>query len=395
MTSIRKFTFFGLLSLASLDLSYNSIEGIDGDVFVHMPNLTHLNLNNNRIRELNSTAFSGLGSLQVLRLEYNYLETVVEEVWGSLFNLRILILAHNNILIVNPRPLNTLHTLDINDNPGLNYSNLILPSSIRSLKLSKTGMRFVPTPLFQFLPSLETLVLNQNNLTEISRNAFKGLKRLKVIEIIENQMLERIDGSAFHDTRSLTSINISRNHILSHFEPETFGALENLIILNLGTNRLSNMNLELMDQVSLQADGNPWVCDCNIKSLQTLAYSKNISLSCSSPENLAGRNILDLDLSYCKTNPEQPGTLFKSRRVTLIIVLSVVLFICLVVTGFITYTCRTRIQNLLKTMSWRKPEIKETQYSPEYQRSFIQHDEYFIPLDRQTEPARHIPVTEL
>lgn len=395
VTVIRKFTFFGLISLDSLDLSFNSIQVIDGEVFIHMPNLTQLNLGNNQIRELNSSAFSGLGSLEVLRLDNNRIESVAEEVWESLSNLRYLHLAHNQILELNPRPLNTLHILDVSFNPRFNYTNLILPSSIRSLNLTQTGLQLIPTPLFQFLPSLEILVLNKNNLTSISRNAFKGLKRLKILEIMENKMLERIDGSAFQDTRSLTSINISHNQDLYHLDPEIVSHLENLVDLNLERNRFYNLNLDLGEQVSLVGDGNPWMCDCNIQSLQILATGRNMTLTCSEPENLAGRSILDLDLSYCKTHLEMSATGLKSRKITMIIVLVVVLSICLTITGFILYSCRTRIQNLLKGLSWRKPEIKETQYSPEYQRSFIQHDEYFISLARQTDPTRHIPVTEL
>ena len=376
-------------------LKLTSIEGL---VFQDLSNLTHLSLTSNHIKDIADTGLSGLGSLRLVSLADNRLTSVSEGAWDPSTNLRELILAGNRINQLNLRYLTTLETLDISDNAEINITSLALPAALRSLDISGLRLPGVPTQLLSSAPGLLALYLNGNNFTTIPNNALRGLKRLRILEIMGNQRLKTIDEKAFVEPANLISLNISGNRGLTALPPNSLLYLRRLEVLNLTHNRFPSLSLRLGDSVSdIFLSGNPWLCNCNLQDLQTLALQRNLSVSCSGPEDLAGRDILELDLSSCLSSQSIVGTSDPWGRDTLtIIILSVVLGTALCVAGFLVYHFRGRLQDLLKSLRGRKPEGgKEPQYSPEYQRSFIQHDEYFISLARQNEQPRHIPVTEL
>lgn len=396
---IKQLTFFGLQNLQTLDLSFNKLTSIEGQVFKDLPSLTHLRLASNRIKEVADTGLSGLGALRSLSLADNRLTSVPEGAWDPSTNLRELILAGNRINQLNLRYLTTLETLDISDNAEINVTGLApLPAALRSLDISGLRLPSVPTQLLSSAPGLLALHLNGNNFTTIPNNALRGLKRLRTLEIMGNQRLKTIDEKAFVEPANLISLNISGNRGLTSLPPNSLLYLRRLEVLNLTNNGFTSLSLRLGDSVSdIFFSGNPWLCNCNLQDLQTLALQRNLSVSCSAPEDLSGRDILELDLSSCLSSQSMVGTSDPWGRDTLtIVILSVVLATAMCVAGFMVYHFRGRLQDVLKSLRGRKPEGgKEPQYSPEYQRSFIQHDEYFISLARQNEQPRHIPVTEL
>ncbi len=66
--------FVGLVSLESLDLSGNQLDGLEQGTFAGLEKLTDLRLMGNRLASLSDNgAFDGLSSLQSLHLEDNEL----------------------------------------------------------------------------------------------------------------------------------------------------------------------------------------------------------------------------------------------------------------------------------------------------------------------------------
>ena len=71
---------------------------------------------------------------------------------------------------------------------------------------------------------------------------------------------------------------------------------------------------------------------------------------------------------------------------------------CLSLIILILLVCRRTILELIKDIQWRETESAIKNKEKEYQRSFIQYEEYFLSLARQQaelEQNQNIPVTEL
>lgn len=409
------------------------MRSIPGEVFQSLPNLTRLRLNNNHIASLAETGLAGLGSLRRLSLASNRLAEVEEAAWRPVTSLRVLDLASNRISQLNLGYLTTLETLDISDNPeiggavagwrgqkingGDDHHRFKLPPNLRSLDLSGLRLTDVPSQLLGSVPGLLALYLNGNNFTAIGAHALRPLRRLQRLEIRDNPRLTIVSDQAFIGPSQLVSLNISGNVALTGLPPAALLHLDRLEEVNLTANGLTSLSLlRLADSVeSIHLAGNPWLCSCGLQDLQTLALQRNLSVACAEPDGFAGRNILSLDLTDCLSSQSMIAGGMGSgsgggaggwhRDTLTIVVMSSVLAASLCIAGFLVYHFRSRLHAMLKSMRGRKPDsgsgvggngLKEAAgYSPEYQRSFIQHDEYFISLARQNEPARHIPVTEL
>ena len=82
---------------------------------------------------------------------------------------------------------------------------------------------------------------------------------------------------------------------------------------------------------------------------------------------------------------------------TLILIIGGSVF-CLSLIMLTLLVFRRKILELIKDIRWRKTESAIKNKEMEYQKSFIQYEEYFLSLARQQaelEQSQNIPVTEL
>jgi Leucine-rich repeat (LRR) protein len=146
--SIDKDTFASLDYVKELNLQKNKIEEIDALLFNGMYNLEWLDLSMNRIRHLHPKTFDGLEKLKVLMIGYNQLETLDPMVFKNVVNLSFLSLSGNKLKRLEPNIFDSL-------------------VNIKILDLSKNQLEVIDSRIFNELKKLHTLHLIGNNLVKL------------------------------------------------------------------------------------------------------------------------------------------------------------------------------------------------------------------------------------
>ena len=202
---------FAELSELLLDLSFNSIVGIDEYAFGYAQNglvnaLTKLNLNNNELSQFQLGFVSQLAGLRELHLDYNKIEYLPDNLFGNSRRLETLSLKGNFI------------------------------ASLRS-EFVFAGLHF----------SLRRLNLASNKIQSISRRVFMQTGKLKELNLERNQLGAHFDTVTFRNAQptmpwlgSLSDSDIQLNtELINTFE----GVESELKILNLENNQLKASHL--------------------------------------------------------------------------------------------------------------------------------------------------------
>ncbi|XP_043932811.1 amphoterin-induced protein 1 [Protopterus annectens] len=130
-----------LNKLLTLLLSHNGIIFVSAEAFSQVPNLQHLDLSSNKLKNLEEGLFSELKKLEVLLLYNNHISQIEKEAFGGLLKLQKLYLSQNQIsrfpmeLLKEKSGLPELRLLDMSSNKlkvlPLNEVSL-LPSWIKN-----------------------------------------------------------------------------------------------------------------------------------------------------------------------------------------------------------------------------------------------------------------------
>ncbi|KAM9361689.1 leucine-rich repeat neuronal protein 2 [Symphorus nematophorus] len=304
----------------TLRLQSNLLSELDAAVLHRLPNLTDLDLSQNRFSRVRTiTQSSSLPSLLSLHLEENHLSRLADASFSSLPTLQELFLSHNNLHSIAPGAfagLDSLLRLHINNNrlttidprwfkalPRLEVLMLggnpveVLPErgflalkSLRSLVLGGMGLRSlaekaleglegleslsfydnlltkVPTQALRRVPGLKFLDLNKNRIKLIETGDFRDMIHLKELGLNNMEELLSIERAALEHLPELTKLEITNNPRLSYIHPQAFIQLSRLESLMLNSNSLSALHQHVMlslpslQEVSLHS--NPLRCDC-------------------------------------------------------------------------------------------------------------------------------------
>lgn len=245
---VRKDDFSDIPNLQSLSLMWNCLPGrlkalklpscqviIDRDAFVNLKNLTYLYLAGNSLKTIPLLP----QHLEVLGLEFNNI-FCIEQPLGTPF-LKQLFLAKNCYYA---NPCNESFFIDqrvFQDLPKL-----------QNLTLGFNNISSIPT---QLPPSLESLDLKQNSITEIRESSFKNLTKLRFLNLEwncqrcdhaaqpcfpcpNNASLGLHDKAFYEQSDSLINLSLRGNSIRS-IPKNLFAHLKKLKTLDLSDNFLA------------------------------------------------------------------------------------------------------------------------------------------------------------
>ncbi|OWR47104.1 hypothetical protein KGM_202899 [Danaus plexippus plexippus] len=241
ISNVNKNNFDQLYELRELDISNNFIENIDDIVFVDvMPNLAIINVKYNRIRTLRKNLFLDLNNLKEIDFSYNNITYLPKNMF-----------LRRNITFFSIKGNNLSGPLEKGLFEGMD--------SIPILDISHQSIRSVEDYTFFGLTKLTQLLLNDNRISNLTKNCFLSLQTLQRIDLsnnfiiridfvksdllslqyfaVSNNLVEKIDVTDFFYLHKLQYLDLSRNNI-SKVYPKTFQMLSSLENLYLSKNPL-------------------------------------------------------------------------------------------------------------------------------------------------------------
>lgn len=244
-----------LPNLTHLYLDDNLIKEIN----IFPPKLTHLWLSNNYFKKFNATQ---LKMIKFLQLEGNQIKIICNSYChefslslAMVKNLQTLILSHN----------------EINDIEPDSFDDTI---NLLNLDLSHNKLQIIRKGCFNFLKNLQNLSLNNNFLQKLPN--FSTLQNLRQLNISENK-IEKIEMNEFKNFAYLKQLSLSGN-LLKTIEMNSFENLMALENLDLSMNKLQHLPINWLTGVenleSLDLRGN---CFQNFASL-SLDYMESLKL---------------------------------------------------------------------------------------------------------------------
>ncbi|XP_066158327.1 insulin-like growth factor-binding protein complex acid labile subunit isoform X2 [Euwallacea fornicatus] len=267
---------FYIPSLEVLRLVNCSMRIIPANVFQRLTNLTELYLSDNPISNI-SDNFT-LENLRLMEISRTRLSVINENVFTDLPNLETLIMNNNINLRRFPCHSSTLRYLDLSNSMLEQIPNGHMEKLLR-LDLSGNYLKKIPTNGFIALCSLQMLNLSTNAITVIDFDAFQGLTEVQSIDLSFNKLISL--GEQFNNNSALTFLNLSHNYI-SELHTLRSKSLKALVVSFCEIYELNKYSLSLMP------------------NLIRLTMSRNFLTRL--PDRLVARNLVILDLSYCRMN---------------------------------------------------------------------------------------------
>ncbi|XP_037703140.1 leucine-rich repeats and immunoglobulin-like domains protein 3 isoform X2 [Choloepus didactylus] len=305
ITSVEPGCFDNLANtLLVLKLNRNRISAVPPKMF-KLPQLQHLELNRNKIKNVDGLTFQGLSALKSLKMQRNGVTKLMDGAFWGLSNMEILQLDHNNLTEITK---------------GWLYGLLML----QELHLSQNAINRISPDAWEFCQKLSELDLTFNHLSRLDDSSFLGLSLLNTL-YIGNNKVSYIADCAFRGLSSLKTLDLKNNEISWTIEDMNgaFSGLDKLRRLVLQGNRIRSItkkaftgldaleHLDLSDNAVMSLQGNAFaqmkklqqfhlntsslLCDCQLKWLPQWVAENNfqsfVNASCAHPQLLKGRSI--------------------------------------------------------------------------------------------------------
>ncbi|XP_028261221.1 leucine-rich repeats and immunoglobulin-like domains protein 1 [Parambassis ranga] len=320
-------------TLQVLRLSRNRISQIPVKAF-QLPRLTQLELNRNRIRQVEGLTFQGLSSLEVLKLQRNSISKLTDGAFWDLAKMKVLHLDYNSLTEVNSGSLyglTSLQQLFLSNNSiaRINPDGWKFCQKLRELNLSYNNLTRLDEGSLAVLGDLHTLRLGHNSISHINEGAFRGLKAVRILELDHNDISGTIEDTngAFSGLDSLNKLSLFGNKIKS-VAKKAFSSLETLEHLNLGENAIRSIQAEAFSKMrnlkSLVIQSNSFLCDCQLhwlpEWLVTRGLQASVNATCAHPESLKGISIFEAPSTsfVCDDLPKPQITVQPETTVTVL-----------------------------------------------------------------------------
>ena len=181
------------MSATRLDLYGNKLTSLN-DTFIALPNLTMLNVEHNKIRQIQPLAFNGTQKLNLLYLSNNNIAMLNATVFKGLKSLDKVYLANNNLTTIPDfRYALNLTTLNVDNNK---IKTMSFPKGFSSLKM------------------LKSVTLSHNPVTSLSTADFAALSNSPITTVnLNNCQIKSVENGTFAVFRSLSSLNMGYNQL--------------------------------------------------------------------------------------------------------------------------------------------------------------------------------------
>lgn len=180
-------------NLATLSLWDIGIERVSENAFKNCKLISTVNLEKNRITELDENVFRENLKLEYLFLGFNQLTTLPGNIFINQHVLMTLWIDNNRITHL---PENVFRSL----------------RKLTSLNINENQLSTLTPNIFNSLKNLESLSLSSNNIKELPKNIFNSLRKLTGLWI-ENNDIKTISSKSFSVHRDLKFVGLSNNQI--------------------------------------------------------------------------------------------------------------------------------------------------------------------------------------
>ncbi|KAK2589000.1 hypothetical protein KPH14_001849 [Odynerus spinipes] len=177
------------------------------------------------LRTIEEHSFLGVNrTLQELYLTNSQLEKFPREALQILGNLSILSITGHRIVAL----------------PGNSFVESEAAAKLEKLEISEGTISSLPVEALQPLKKLKTLDFHGNQIKELKRNQFKGLRDTEFLDLSHN-VIDKLDASHLADLTKLGWCNFSHNAI-SELKRGTFARNSVLKVLNLSHNKIRKLD---------------------------------------------------------------------------------------------------------------------------------------------------------
>lgn len=218
-------TFSMAIDLNTIQLSGNHIESIPRDAFVGASNVRIIGLASNKIQNIEDGAFNGLGHLSHLHCSRNGLRIIRNGTFGGAPKLRRIELGHNQIETIETNALQLPH--------------------LELIDLGHNNLKALTADMFNIAPVLKTLILNDNELSQMNEFVAKLSGRKLCTLVLANNPADVIDFALTFNLPKLENLNVRNTTSDIRFEkPNATKTINDVLeAIDLSNNNLSNSDI--------------------------------------------------------------------------------------------------------------------------------------------------------
>ncbi|CAH1791302.1 unnamed protein product, partial [Owenia fusiformis] len=250
-------------------------ENISAEMFKGIKSIVGLFFSNNSFTVLKRGMFKYTNSLKVVTFVGNQIKTIEDGVWNDITSLTSLDLSLNDFSSLSSSMFKGLINLD--------------QLSIQSCSL----VNGIEDGAFEDIVNLSYLILENNGLSKLSPNLFIGLAQLTELWLSGNA-IEAIDGMVFQYSPSLETVLVNGNSI-----SQVTGSIQNLTKLKLFDLKSNNIKTlrdgffpnNVTTNLTIDLTMNPLHCNCFLNWIGKMPNDVTVQGICETPHKVSGRDI--------------------------------------------------------------------------------------------------------